>query len=256
MIGKISFLNAPAAVAAAARSRESTEGRQVLRTAVDTGQVQVSDLAYSRDLGLVVPSGARMQEPGSLFGGFRVDLRFGAPGALVKRYNLARLTPLPSVDEPSFIYLGVLGDGETALFLNPTEAAASGDAVCDPAPEDCQRVTMKKGQAALLDGADLAGEGAELPVVGVIMFAIAALLLGALAVVFVIPGLIFALELLLVLVAVGLGALGRVLFGRPWTVEARVKGTNEGGEWKVTGWRASGELVDSVAERLQATGRI
>ena len=108
----------------------------------------------------------------------------------------------------------------------------------------------------LLDGADLAGDGADLPVVGVIMSAIAALLLGVLAVVFVIPGLIFALELLLVLLAVGLGALGRVLFRRPWTVEARVKGTNQGGEWKVTGWRASGELVASVAERLQATGRI
>jgi len=28
------------------------------------------------------------------------------------------------------------------------------------------------------------------------------------------------------------------------------------GEWKVTGWRASGDLVDSVAERLQAKGQI
>ena len=108
----------------------------------------------------------------------------------------------------------------------------------------------------LINGADLAGDGTDLPVVGVIMFAIAALLIGVLAVVFVIPALIFVLELLLVLVAVGLGVLGRVLFRRPWTVEARVTGTNQGREWKVTGWRASGDLVDSVAERLQATGRI
>lgn len=115
-----------------------------------------------------------------------------------------------------------------------------------------------KGHRALdlLDGADLAGEGAELPVVGVIMFAIAALLLAVLAVVFVIPALIFVIELALVLVAVGLGVLGRVLFRRPWTVEARVDGTSQGGEWKVTGWRASGDFLNSVADRLEATGHL
>jgi hypothetical protein len=148
---------ATAAVAAAARAREDAAGRQVLRTAVKTDQVDVSDLAYSQDLGLVVPSGVGQEKTGSLFGGYRVDLRFGAPDRMVKRYNLARLTPLPSVESPSFVYLGVLADGETAIFLNPSEAAASGDAVCDPSPEDCQRVTMKKGDSALFDVADVAG---------------------------------------------------------------------------------------------------
>ena len=90
--------------------------------------------------------------------------------------------------------------------------------------------------------------------VGVILFAIAALLVAVLAVAFVIPALIFVVELALVVVAVGLGVLGRVLFRRPWTVDARVDGTSQGGEWKVTGWRASGELVNSVAETLKATG--
>jgi hypothetical protein len=163
-------MQADAAVAAAARTRESTEGRQVLRTAVGTGQVQVSDLAYSRDLGLVVPSGARTQAPGNLFGGFRVDLRFGAPGATVKRYNLARLTPLPSVDKPSFVYLGVLGDGKTAIFLNPTQAAASGDAVCLPSPEECQRIELKAGQSGVLSAPTLNGqtEQYELAVDGIV----------------------------------------------------------------------------------------
>jgi hypothetical protein len=152
---------ADSAMAAAARSRESTQGRQVLRSAVSTGQVEVSDLAYSRELGLVVPSGARTQQPGSLFGGFRVDLRFGAAGQLVKRYNLARLTPLPSVDVPSFVYLGVLSDGESALFLNPTEAAASGDAVCLPSPEECQRIQLKAGQTGTLSAPTLNGQAEE-----------------------------------------------------------------------------------------------
>ena len=60
------------------------------------------------------------------------------------------------------------------------------------------------------------GEGAELPVVGVILFAIAALLVAVLAVALVIPALIFVVEMALVLAAVGLGVLGRVLFRRPW----------------------------------------
>jgi hypothetical protein len=150
--------SASAAVARSARVRESSAGRQVLRAAVDTKQVDVSDLAYSADLGLVVPTGRAAKAGGDLFGGFRVDLRFGAPGALVKRYNLARLTPLPSVEEPAFVYLGVLGDGETAIFLNPSEAHASGgEAVCEPSPEECQRVKLGKGQSATFDAPTLDG---------------------------------------------------------------------------------------------------
>jgi hypothetical protein len=141
---------ASTAVAAAARSRESEDGREVLRTAVDTGQVEVGDLAYSREMGLVLPSGEQPEEDAGLFGGFRVDLQFGAAGALVKRYNLARLTPLPSIEKPSFVYLGVLDDGKTALFLNPTEAAVSGDAECLPSPDECQRVQLEAGERAAL----------------------------------------------------------------------------------------------------------
>jgi hypothetical protein len=149
---------ANAAVAQSARVRQSTEGRKVLRTAIDTKQVDVSDLAYSADLGLVVPSGQASAVGGALFGGFRVDLRFGAPGALIKRYNLARLTPLPSIEEPTFVYLGVLADGETAIFLNPSEAHASGgEAVCEPSPEQCQRVKLGTGQSATFDAPTLDG---------------------------------------------------------------------------------------------------
>jgi hypothetical protein len=149
---------ANAAVAQGARVRQSTAGRKVLRTAIDTKQVDVSDLAYSADLGLVVPSGKASSVGGTLFGGFRVDLRFGAPGALVKRYNLARLTPLPSVEEPTFVYLGVLADGETAIFLNPSEAHASGgEAVCEPSPEQCQRVKLATGKSATFDAPTLDG---------------------------------------------------------------------------------------------------
>lgn len=153
-------VSANAAVAGAARSRESAAGRKVLREAVETKQVDVSDLAYSRRLGLVIPTGAGAQNA-ALFGGYRVDLQFGAPGALVKRYNLARLTPLPSVENPSFVYLGVLGDGKTALFLNPSEAAAAGDAVCEPSPDQCQRVKLGAGQSATFAAPAIDGSTSE-----------------------------------------------------------------------------------------------
>jgi hypothetical protein len=151
---------ANAAVASASRARESAAGRQVLRAAVETKQVDVSDLAYSQKLGLVIPTGSGADNS-ALFGGYRVDLQFGAPDALVKRYNLARLTPLPSVENPSFVYLGVLDDGKTALFLNPSEAAAAGDAVCEPSPEECQRVKLGAGQSATFAAPAIDGSTAE-----------------------------------------------------------------------------------------------
>ena len=154
--------SADTASASAARARESAAGRRLLRSAMSTGQVSVSDLAFSRDLGLVVPVGGAAQDNGGLFGGYRVDLRFG-PGdsELVKRYNLARLTPLPSVDEPSLIFLGVLADGATAIFLNPSGAVASGAAVCHPSPDECSRVLLGAGESALLDIPRLDGTTAE-----------------------------------------------------------------------------------------------
>jgi hypothetical protein len=152
------------AVAANARSRESSEGREVLRQAIDTKQVDVDGIAFSRDLGVLVPSA----QPGNgngdtLFGGFRTDLRFGAPGQLINRYNIARLTPLPSTDDPSFLFLGVMGDADDAkaLFLNPTQAPVSGDAVCNPSPEECTRVELAPGQSGLFDVPTIDGQSNE-----------------------------------------------------------------------------------------------
>lgn len=104
-----------------------------------------------------------------------------------------------------------------------------------------------------MDGADLVGAGADLPVVGVVLLVIALLLLAVAAVLFIVPAVIFLLELLIVAVIVGLGLLGRVLLGRPWTVEAR-RGDTESYEWKVSGWRASTDLVQTVADQLRTTG--
>jgi hypothetical protein len=106
----------------------------------------------------------------------------------------------------------------------------------------------------LMDGSDLASFGAELPVVGAIFLVVALLLFAIAAVIFVVPAVVFVAELLLIAAFVGLGLFGRVLLGRPWTVEAREKGADHAYEWKVRGWRASGELREAIAQQLQATG--
>lgn len=105
-----------------------------------------------------------------------------------------------------------------------------------------------------MDGADLASLGGDLPIVGVILTAIALLSFAIAAVMFIVPALIFIGELLIIVAIVGLGVMGRVLFGRPWTVEARRTDDTEAFEWKVSGWRASRDLVQSVSDQLRATG--
>ena len=57
-----------------------------------------------------------------------------------------------------------------------------------------------------------------------------------------------ALEVLVVLLAAVFGLVGRVLFRRPWTVRASAQ--DERAEWRVRGWRASGELVEKICMQL------
>lgn len=72
-----------------------------------------------------------------------------------------------------------------------------------------------------------------------------------LAVFFVIPLMVALVDVLLLLVVAGLGIVGRVVFRRPWVVEAR----STGGvvlRWRVVGWRASREFRGQAAESLDA----
>jgi small-conductance mechanosensitive channel len=106
-----------------------------------------------------------------------------------------------------------------------------------------------------MDGADFLSVGAELPIIGVIVTAIGLVLLAIVAVLFIVPALVFVGELLFIVAVVGLGLVGRVLLGRPWAVEARQQGADDAYEWQARGWRASGDLVKSIAEQLRRTGR-
>ena len=61
-----------------------------------------------------------------------------------------------------------------------------------------------------------------------------------------------AIELLVLLVGLIAGFLGRTLLRRPWVIRARAKdGRRTEHVWRERGWRASGERIDAVAGALE-----
>lgn len=85
---------------------------------------------------------------------------------------------------------------------------------------------------------------------GGILAAIALLLALVVLVLFVLP-LFIALVEVAILVALALVAIGaRILFRRPWTVEAAAR-DGEVLSWQVVGWRASGDHARVVARQLR-----
>ena len=72
---------------------------------------------------------------------------------------------------------------------------------------------------------------------------------------FVLPALIFVLDLALIVVIAVIGIASRVLFRRPWDVVASTNGPPaERVELPVVGWKASGEYIEEVAYRIESTG--
>lgn len=94
----------------------------------------------------------------------------------------------------------------------------------------------------------------DLPVVddSLTAFAVSLLVIGALVllVVFGVPALLALVDLVIVVVATALGVVGRVVFRRPWTVEA-VSVTGERYQARVVGWRGAGEMVDALGQDLR-----
>lgn len=87
-----------------------------------------------------------------------LTVRFGdsASGDL-ERQSIERLQPLPSAEEPVLIYLGVLDDGKTAVFLVDHGVEAIGDGDCTPAPETCETIRLRAGDTEFLDVKDATG---------------------------------------------------------------------------------------------------
>jgi hypothetical protein len=82
---------------------------------------------------------------------YHVTLKFGEAGAEKTYNNVARLTPLPSADNPFFVFLGLKSDGKSAVFLVDADAVPSGDGSCEPSPDSCEQVVLKVGDVEFFE---------------------------------------------------------------------------------------------------------
>jgi hypothetical protein len=84
---------------------------------------------------------------------YHLTLRFGhADAEQLKTYDdVARLSPLPTADNPFFVYTGVLNDGKTAVFLLSSDATATGDGHCKPSAKSCETIEVKQGDTEFFD---------------------------------------------------------------------------------------------------------
>lgn len=78
-------------------------------------------------------------------------LRFGVAGEKRKLKAIPRLAPLPSSENPIIVFLGVLDDHKTALFLIGSDADTSGDGSCKPSKSECETVRMTRDETQFFD---------------------------------------------------------------------------------------------------------
>lgn len=71
--------------------------------------------------------------------------------------TLKRLEPLPSVEAPALVYLGVLEDKKTAVFLLDANVTPDGDGDCKPSTASCETLQLREGETAFLDVEDETG---------------------------------------------------------------------------------------------------
>jgi hypothetical protein len=90
-----------------------------------------------------------------------LTVRFGLSDASrPPRKDVKRLRALPSNDEPVLIYLGVLADKKTVVFLLDSGVVAQGDGDCRPSRTTCETLQIKEGETEFLDvAAEDTGDG-------------------------------------------------------------------------------------------------
>jgi len=90
-----------------------------------------------------------------------LTVRFGPSDAeRPPRKDVKRLQALPSSEEPVLIYLGVLKDKKTVVFLLDSGVVAEGDGTCRPSRTSCETIHIKEGETEFFDvAAEDAGDG-------------------------------------------------------------------------------------------------
>jgi len=83
---------------------------------------------------------------------YELSVRFGASADTAPaRRDVKRLEALPSADEPVLIYLGVLKDNKTAVFMVDSGVLAQGDGSCKPSRSTCETIELKEGETEFFD---------------------------------------------------------------------------------------------------------
>jgi hypothetical protein len=109
--------------------------------------------------GVTAPTTAAPVAPKPSYELYSLKVRFGSSESeVLPESNLKRLTALPDAKEPAIIYLGLLDDHKTAVFLVDSRATVQGDGKCLPSAGNCQNLHLKVGETAFFDMAAVDGQ--------------------------------------------------------------------------------------------------
>lgn len=92
---------------------------------------------------------------------YSLNVRFGETVGELTPSNLKRLTALPDKESPAVVYLGMMRDRRTAVFLVDARATVQGDGRCLPSASNCQTLHLKVGETAFFDMAAADGDPAK-----------------------------------------------------------------------------------------------
>jgi len=82
---------------------------------------------------------------------YELSVRFGASTGAIPHKRVKRLQALPSNSNPVLIYLGVLDDKKTAVFLLDSGVIAQGDGECKPSRAQCETIQVREGDTEFFD---------------------------------------------------------------------------------------------------------
>jgi hypothetical protein len=82
---------------------------------------------------------------------YELSMRFGASTGRPPHKRVKRLQALPSNSNAVLIYLGVLDDKKTAVFLLDSGVVAEGDGTCKPSRAQCETIQVREGDTEFFD---------------------------------------------------------------------------------------------------------
>lgn len=82
---------------------------------------------------------------------YELSVRFGNSTAALPHKRVKRLQALPSNSNPVLIYLGVMDDKKTAVFLLDSGVVAEGDGECKPSRAQCETIHIREGETEFFD---------------------------------------------------------------------------------------------------------